>query len=261
MEQSKWTYKRAETQEEVEGALKLRYEVFCKELKDLPPEQCPGGMESDEYDKDAAHFIVKDGDRVVGNTRVVPQRRDFKAGAFGVSMDHYYDLSPLYDKHGRMAEMGRTCFLPNYRGRASLARLWTLVYHYVTYETACPLGLSMGCAWTDSPEDFAQFWQVLKDGGFVAKDLVRAKPGFKAPTKAPTRRLQFDPAHPYAAAPALKMYLDVGFKVLGEPVYVEHFNEYEMLVGCPGAEVKEPYLSLFRAVPKEERRRQKLAAV
>ena len=46
-------------------------------------------------------------------------------------VDVFYDLSPLKKRYKGMAEMGRTCFLPQFRGRASLAHLWRLVYNFV----------------------------------------------------------------------------------------------------------------------------------
>jgi L-ornithine Nalpha-acyltransferase len=246
-------YKRAETPGEIEGSLRLRYEVFCKELKDLPDSACPGGMERDEYDEHAAHFIVLDEGRVVGNTRVVVESEAFGPAKLGLLMDHYYDLTPLKGKFSRVCEMGRTCFLPEFRGRASLAHLWRLVWQYVKYEAKCDLGLSMGACWTDDAAEMPAFFELIRSRGFVSDHMVLpAGPGM-ANTKPPTRPLAHEPYQPFKTAPAFRMYLDIGMRVLGEPVYVEHFNEYEMLVGAPPDEVAEPYLSFFKAAPKSER--------
>src|SRR4051812_34340228 len=106
IERRKLTYKRAETKAEIEGSYALRYEVFCKEFRDLPEEMCPGGMETDAYDADAVHFVVKEGERVVGNTRVVAESGRFGKGRFGLLMDEYYDLAPLKERHSTMVEMG-----------------------------------------------------------------------------------------------------------------------------------------------------------
>lgn len=254
MERPNLVYKRAETEEEVRGSYALRYEVFCKEFKDLPDSMCPGGLETDAYDKNAVHFIVKDGERVVGNTRVVTESDAFGADRFGLLMDDYYDLSPLKRRHKKMVEMGRTCFLPQFRGRASLAHLWRLVYQYVVFDQGADLGLSMGVCWFNDPKDMTRFFSLLKSKGFVADDLIPGRPGL-VNTKPPTRSLAPEPFQPFVTAPALRMYLDIGFRVLGEPVYVEHFNEYQMLIGVQKDEVLEPYLSFFLAKPKSERRR------
>jgi putative hemolysin len=254
------TYKRAETREEIEGSLRLRYEVFCKELKDLPESDCPGGLEQDAYDEHAAHFIVLDGGKVVGNTRVVVESDRFGKGKLGLLMDNYYDLMPLKKKFKRMCEMGRTCFLPAYRGRASLAHLWRLVWQFVKYEAKCDMGLSMGACWTDDAAEMPGFFELIRSRGFTSDHMIlKARPGM-ANTKPPTRKLAHEPYQPFKTAPAFRMYLDIGMRVLGEPVYVEHFNEYEMLVGAPPDEVAEPYLSFFRASSKDDRRKAKKAA-
>ncbi len=50
----------------------LRYEVYCLECGFLPPEQFQSGLESDEYDTGAAHFVARNLENdVVGTLRVV----------------------------------------------------------------------------------------------------------------------------------------------------------------------------------------------
>src|SRR5579863_5932097 len=221
-------YKRAETPEEIEGSLRLRFDVFCRELKDLPESACPGGLEKDAYDPHAVHFIVLDEGKVVGNTRVVVENPHFGPDKLGILMDEYYDLRPLKKRFGKVCEMGRTCFLPQYRGRASLAHLWRLVWQFVKYEAKCGIGLSMGACWTDDAAEMPPFFDLIKSRGFVSDHMVLpARPGL-VNAKPPTRKLAREPYQPFKTAPAFRMYLDIGMRVLGEPVYVEHFNEYEM---------------------------------
>jgi len=50
----------------------LRYEVYCLECGFLPPEQFQCGLESDEYDSAAAHFVARNFESdVVGTVRIV----------------------------------------------------------------------------------------------------------------------------------------------------------------------------------------------
>lgn len=50
----------------------LRYEVYCLECGFLPPEQFQCGLESDEYDSAAAHFVARNFENeVVGTLRMV----------------------------------------------------------------------------------------------------------------------------------------------------------------------------------------------
>lgn len=57
----------------MENVFRLRYDVYCEERNYLPSADYPLGMEADEYDRDATHFIVYGTDpRPMGYMRTVP---------------------------------------------------------------------------------------------------------------------------------------------------------------------------------------------
>ena len=60
----KINYKLVTTEQELEGALAVRQEVFIEE-QGIPPE-----IELDEHDQAALHMVVKDGKRIIGTARV-----------------------------------------------------------------------------------------------------------------------------------------------------------------------------------------------
>ena len=49
-----------ETPEQIRMAQALRYEVFCLEKEWIEPSSCENGLEIDEYDEFAVHFLVLD---------------------------------------------------------------------------------------------------------------------------------------------------------------------------------------------------------
>ncbi|HET6351016.1 MAG TPA: GNAT family N-acyltransferase [Coriobacteriia bacterium] len=61
------------TPEQIVEAKRIRYQVYCLEKGWVDPATCPDGLESDEYDDDAVHFLVADHDsgRVLGSTRIL----------------------------------------------------------------------------------------------------------------------------------------------------------------------------------------------
>jgi N-acyl amino acid synthase of PEP-CTERM/exosortase system len=48
----------ADTPELMEQVHRVRYEVFCQEFHFEQEENCPGGLERDEYDDQAIHFLI-----------------------------------------------------------------------------------------------------------------------------------------------------------------------------------------------------------
>ncbi len=54
------------------ATFRLRYEVYCHEMKFLNTEDYPDGVESDHYDKHSVHFAaVDENENVVGSMRLV----------------------------------------------------------------------------------------------------------------------------------------------------------------------------------------------
>jgi len=62
-----------ETPEQIRMAQALRYEVYCLEKEWIEPSSCDGGLEVDEYDELAVHFLVFDdeSEMVLGTSRLL----------------------------------------------------------------------------------------------------------------------------------------------------------------------------------------------
>lgn len=68
----------AKTQDQIEQAFALRYQVYCIERQFEDPAEQPCGLESDEYDRHAVHSLLlhKPQDMVIGTARLIlPQAR------------------------------------------------------------------------------------------------------------------------------------------------------------------------------------------
>ena len=105
----------AETQEEKEEAFKLRFEVYCKEKKYLKSENYPDGLEQDNFDKIADHFIALNKlGKVVGTLRLVPRENDlFKEKS--IPLEHYTDFSRHVNTDSIVSELSRFTIDKDYR--------------------------------------------------------------------------------------------------------------------------------------------------
>jgi N-acyl amino acid synthase of PEP-CTERM/exosortase system len=89
------------------SALELRYQVYCMEYHFLPQDDYPDGLETDEYDDQAAHFYTfDDQDELAGYVRLV--RPDFR------------QRLPL---HGHCTLSLRAGEFPDHRQAAEVSRL------------------------------------------------------------------------------------------------------------------------------------------
>lgn len=76
-----FTYERASTPHQLEEIFRLRYEVYCREFAFERPEDCPGAMETDEYDAVSLHCLLRHARsrKVAGCVRViVPPDKGFE---------------------------------------------------------------------------------------------------------------------------------------------------------------------------------------
>lgn len=138
----------AETQAEIEAGLRLRYDVFVREMGATPDEEARAtGMERDGFDAVADHLLVLDHDRgegaagVVGTYRLIRRPAAEKMGRF-YSADEY-DISPLLAFPGEILELGRSCVAAEYRTRGTLQLLWQGIAAYVFHYR---IALMFGCA-------------------------------------------------------------------------------------------------------------------
>jgi len=138
----------AETEEEVLAAQRVRFRVFYDEMKAQPTEaMAHAGRDFDAYDEFCDHLLVihrgigPGAAGVVGTYRLLRREAAAKHGHF-YSVDEY-DIAKIIAFPGEILELGRSCLLADYRGRAAMQLLWRGIADYVLYHE---IGLMFGCA-------------------------------------------------------------------------------------------------------------------
>lgn len=221
---SKLTVKLADRPEEIEQALRLRYQVFVEEEK-IETMMNDSGMERDAYDDDCEHLIVLDEDKglVVGVYRMLPGNRVRDKGIYTCTE---FDLSGFADQLPHALEIGRTCVHPDYRESKTMLLLWNGMLGYYGRDEFTYL---MGCASirADDPRELNAVYSYFCDRNY-AIDRFRIRP-------LPSHRvegLQYIGGVDESAAfgklpPMIKGYLRLGSDVVREPAYDPIFRTYD----------------------------------
>lgn len=136
----------AESQQDIEAAQALRYQVFYEEYGAVAnAEMVANKRDFDEYDAYADHLVVVDSsgprDKIVGTYRMLQRSGADQVGQFYSSGE--YDLSPLFKCGSSLLELGRSCVLPDYRTRPVLQLLWQGIADYISEHD---IELMFGCA-------------------------------------------------------------------------------------------------------------------
>lgn len=237
----------AETWDEVDAALALRYRVFYDEMRAHPsPGIVAKQRDVDEFDPYCDHLLVLDNalgsgpEAVVGTYRMLRRQGAAKVGRFYSSAE--YDVRPILDHPGEILEMGRSCVESRHRTRAAMQLLWRGVTAYVL---ARRIEVLFGCAslhGTD-PAGMAGPLSYLHHNHLAPPEM--------RPVALPARyvsmnRLPKDTIDAKVAMrdlpPMIKGYLRLG-GVVGEGAVIDYeFNTVDVLVYVDMRRVTEKYL-------------------
>lgn len=247
----------AETDQEVEAAQRLRYQVFYEEMKALPtPEQRAAERDFDRFDDVCDHLLVVDREAfdddgqpmVVGCYRLIRDVDAAKVGGFYTSSE--YDLSTMLanlPKDHKLLELGRSCVLKEYRARASTMQL--LWRGLMVYVLRFSIDLMFGCASfsADDPKELALPLSYLHHNHLIPPEIrVRARPElYNSMNLMPAA--QIDPKEAMRAMPPLlKGYVRAGAMIGDGTVIDKQFHTVDVFIYFPVSRMDPRYLARFK---------------
>jgi putative hemolysin len=214
----------AETIEEIDAALKLRFEVFNLELGEGLDSSFRTGRDRDEFDGSCDHLIVTDqtNGNVVGTYRL--RTIEMAKHTEGFYSAGEFDLNHIPQEVLNQAlELGRACIAQRHRNRQVLFLLWKGIARYL--QTRRKRFLFGCCSLTSQePGDGHQLSDQLINGGHMHPTLfVPTKSGHGCPSV---------PCESGAVEiPKLfRMYLSIGAKVCSPPAIDRMFKTIDFLV-------------------------------
>jgi len=224
-ETSRYLVRFARNIEEVEAALKLRFEVFNLELGEGLDSSFLTGRDRDEFDAGCGHLIVieKETDEVVGTYRV--RTIEMAGSGSGFYSAGEFDLKSLpLDVLRQSVELGRACIARQHRDKQVLSLLWRGLAHYTVAENKRYL---FGCCSLTSqePAEGQKLTQQLTVGGYMHPEFfVKPHGGLECAPDAEIWPCEVQ-------VPRLfKTYLGIGAKVCGPPAIDRQFKTIDFFV-------------------------------
>ena len=222
---SRFSMSLASTKDEVREVQRLRYKVFIQAMG-LSALENPEGLDHDEFDLHCDHLIVRDKRslKVVGTYRVMGPQAARKFGRYYSEAE--FDLSRLDHLRGTMAEAGRACIHPDYRGGAVIMLLWAGLAAYMQRERCQYL---MGCAsvsLADGGHNAAALYQMLAQDHLAPVEYhVMPKLAFPIHER--------EAGHVAQIPPLIRGYLKGGAWLCGEPAWDPDFHCADMFLLLP----------------------------
>jgi putative hemolysin len=166
----------AKSQEQIEAALKLRFEVFNLELGEGLESSFASGQDKDEYDESCQHLVVLElpEETVVGTYRL--QIGETVSASRGFYSAEEFDLSLLpAGVLENSVELGRACVAQGHRNTQVLFLLWKGIAAYVAYHRKRYL---FGCCSLTSqdPAEGHRLFHFLKKSGHLHPHFSVSQP-------------------------------------------------------------------------------------
>lgn len=201
-------------------AQRMRYRIFSEEYG--ASIKAPFGLDRDRFDKHCLHLMVRDNQtgELVGYTRVLTRAAAERTGGFYSASE--FDLSMVERLPGQVAEIGRTCIHPDYRGGAVITVLWSRLARFMVENDIRYL---IGCASVAFNEGY-DLRAIISDvrARYLSPVGQRVMPLQPVPRLGtPTGPLPSEPTS-VRLPPLLKAYLRMGARVCGEPCWDPDFN-------------------------------------
>lgn len=220
-----FTVKTVSNGKELEEVLRLRFDVFVREYKNLKPR---AGVDVDKLDYVCDHLVIRDdrAGRVVGTYRLNSNKY---SNIYYSSAE--FNFEHILEDAGTVLELGRAAIDRDYRSGAVISLLWRGIAQYVVSVKADSM---IGCASvkTTDPLEIGLFTYHLESEGLLQYDRG-IQPTRKYRVKSLAKALNYIEKNTYEYSakdmedrtPALmKSYFKMGFKAFGEPALDRDFH-------------------------------------
>jgi putative hemolysin len=244
--EGKYVARFASTNEEIDAALRLRFEVFNLELNEGLESSYITERDEDEFDSTCHHLIVveKETNNVVGTYRL--RTGEMANIAHGFYTETEFDLSLLPTEVIKDAvEIGRACIERNHRNARVLFLLWKGLAMYLTetkkrYMFGCCSLMSQDCT-----ESKRALRQLKRDGHLHETLRVTPRPEC---TCRPEDFHSPDTDQELELPRLFGTYLRIGAKICGEPAIDRQFKTIDFFVIFDAKEMPEKYREMFFGV-------------
>lgn len=229
----------AKTEEEVESALKLRFNVFARELD----RNFTSGdkIDRDDYDAQCHHLIVKEnktGD-VIGTYRLQTKKQADEGLGFYTAKR--FKIEQLPDQVlSKAVEVGRACIHEKHRNGRVLFLLWKGLAGYLEhYKKQYLFGYS--ALNTRKPEVAYNTYNYLRENDLLHPeyDIDVREEYILTPENGTTEKHDID------IPPLFKNYIDVGTKICSKPSMDKELNLIHFMILLDVEEISDKTRKMF----------------
>ena len=235
-EDSRFQVRLAVGRSEIDSALRLRYRVFNSELGIDTGEHLERDFDSHDGTSDHLLLVERASQETVGTYRMKTIEQAGSAAGFYSNEEFTIESLPA-EILGNGIEIGRACIAVEHRCTRAIFLLWKALARHIS---ASGKRYFFGCCsiFTGDPADGPRAFKYLQSQGLV-HDQYRIEP--RRPISAPIG----NPAGRFKLPGLFEMYLRIGSRVCGPPIYDAAFGTVDFLVIFDLQEMTPKYRQMF----------------
>lgn len=227
LREGKYVVRFAQTPEELDEVLKLRFDVFNLELGEGLESSFLTGRDQDEYDAACHHLIVVESatGKIVGTYRL--QTGAMAAAGVGFYSATEFDLSRLpLELLEDSVELSRACIAKEFRNTQVLFLLWKGLASYIAFNRKRFLFGCCSLTSQDAEEGKRAMELLEREGHLHERYFVPPKPGVECYPAGFRAEVQSAVKLPKL----FRSYLRIGAKVCGPPAIDRTFKTIDFFV-------------------------------
>lgn len=227
LREGKYVLRFAQTVEELDEVLKLRFEVFNLEMGEGLESSFLTGRDQDDYDAACHHLIVVESatGKIVGTYRLQTGAMAAAAGGFYSATE--FDLSQLpLELLEDSVELSRACIAKEFRNTQVLFLLWKGLASYIAFNRKRFLFGCCSLTSQDAKEGKLTMELLEREGYLHDRYFVPPKPGVECYSTSFCVEARLDVRLPKL----FRSYLRIGAKVCGPPAIDRTFKTIDFFV-------------------------------
>lgn len=242
LEEGRYEVRFAQSLDELDEVLRLRFEIFNLELNEGLEESFADGRDRDEFDAYCHHLIVSDrqSGAIVGTYRM--QTSTMAQANIGFYSTAEFDVEALpADVIAQAVEVGRACVAKEHRNTQVLFLLWRGLALYMATNR---LRYLFGCCSLTSQDvvEGRAVMHYLAEHGHLHPELtIQPQADYVCYEGNP----EPDPSFPVKIPQLFRIYLRHGAKVLGPPAIDRRFKTIDFLILFDVAAMDEKRIKTF----------------
>jgi len=234
----------AQTQDEIESAQRLRFDVFYSELGEKSDLESSKGLDVDKFDQICKHLIVVDKSKnlVIGTYRLLFSS---EVNNIGFYSEEIFDIDNIKKIKGELLELGRSCIHRDYRNSAVINLLWNGIAWQVKERKVKYI---FGCPRLDStePKDVNEAFALLRYK-YYTDEKFRVYPLTGNIFKDLNENIEI--SNPRAAfrklSALIRGYLNIGALICGQPAIDHELYSVVFFMLLPTDKIVNPYRRHF----------------